>query len=247
MKKIFVVTDNKKIFEELKKIITSKENIAVDYFCSHKSQAIFKNEINANKIIPVTIKENTDFFIENYDLGISCHSKQLFPSKLVKTILCINIHPGLNPYNRGWFPQVFSIINGLPVGATIHVMDEEIDHGDIIIQEEVKIYSFENSLDVYNKVHAKEIELFSQVVDNILARDFPRIKPKFEGNYNSIDDYKKLCQIDLNKKVTMKQAIDFLRAMTHPPYKNAYFLDENGNKVYISVQLELSEESLKNS
>lgn len=186
MKKIFVITDNKVIFEEFKKIV-AKKDVIFEYFCSPKSIKIFEYEISLNQIKTIVMKENVNFFISNnYDLGISCHSKQLFPAKLVTTVLCINIHPGLNPYNRGWFPQVFSIINKLPIGATIHVMDEEIDHGDIIIQEEVKINSFENSLDVYNKVQAKEIELFQQVIDDIVENNIKKIKPKSEGNYNSI-------------------------------------------------------------
>lgn len=36
-------------------------------------------------------------------------------------------------------------------------MDEEIDHGDIIIQEEVEVNSFENSFDVYAKVQKKKL------------------------------------------------------------------------------------------
>jgi len=238
MKKIFVVTDNKVILNEFKKNIDCKENVIVEYFCSPKSIKTFEDEITNNEIQPINMKESADFFINNYVFGISCHSKQLFPAKLVNTILCVNIHPGLNPYNRGWFPQVFSIINGLPVGATIHVMDEEIDHGDIIIQEEVEINSHENSLDVYNKVQSKEIELFEQVIDDILDNKFSKIKPNSEGNYNSIQDYKAMCEIDLDKKVTMKEAINYLRAMTHPPYKNSYFIDEDGNKVFVSIELE---------
>ncbi len=241
MKKVFVVTDNKVIFDAFRKIVANKSNVVFEYFCSEKSIELFRDEIVSKQIKPIKMKESADFFINGYELGISCHSKQLFPAKLVNAILCVNIHPGLNPYNRGWFPQVFSIINGLPIGATIHVMDEEIDHGDIIIQEEVQINSYDNSLDVYNKVQAKEIELFEQVIDNILDNKFSKIKPNSEGNYNSIQDYKAMCEIDLNKKVTMREAIDFLKAMTHPPYKNSYFIDEEGNKVFVSVELEKRE------
>lgn len=239
MKKVFVVTDNKVVFKEFKKIVSKKNDVSFEYFCSPKSFKTFEQEISSNQIKTIAMKESADFFINNnYDLGISCHSKQLFPAKLVNSVLCINIHPGLNPYNRGWFPQVFSIINGLPIGATIHVMDEEIDHGDIIIQEEVDIQSFETSLDVYNKVQAKEIDLFKQIIDDILENKFHRIRPKSEGNYNSIQDYKNICEIDLDKKVTMREAINYLRAMTHLPYKNSYFIDKDGNQVFISIELE---------
>ena len=238
MKKVFVVTDNIIIFNAFTNIVANKQNVVFEYFCSEKSIKLFEKQIASNQIKTISMKESSDFFINNYNLGISCHSKQLFPTKLVNTVLCVNIHPGLNPYNRGWFPHVFSIINGLPVGATIHIMDEEIDHGDIIIQEEVEINSYENSLDIYNKVQAKEIELFSHVIDDILENKFSRINPNSEGNYNSSQDYKIMCEINLNKKVTMKEAIDYLRAMTHTPYKNSYFIDKDGSKVFVSLEME---------
>src|SRR5690349_163732 len=66
------------------------------------------------------------------DVVISLHSKQIFPPGLVSGARCVNVHPGLNPFNRGWTPHVFSLVNGLPAGATIHEIDAEIDHGAII-------------------------------------------------------------------------------------------------------------------
>lgn len=237
MKKIFVVTDNKNIYKEFKRI-TKHKDIKVEYFCSSKSNLLFSSEIKNKEVNILSLKKDYKKLIEEkYYLGFSCHSKQLFPSDLVNSILCINIHPGLNPYNRGWFPQVFSIINKLPAGATIHVMDEEIDHGEIIVQEEVFVESHDTSLDVYNKILLKEIELFEINIDHILNLEFNTKKPSFEGNYNSIQDYRNLCQIDLDKKVSMGEAIDYLRALTHLPYKNAYFIDENGKKIYISIDL----------
>lgn len=238
MKNIFIVTDNKYIYEEFDKILKNK-NILIDYFCSHKSIKNFSLEISAKKITPLDLKDsdNDEMLINGYDLGLSCHSKQLFSAKLVNSIKCINIHPGLNPFNRGWFPQVFSILNKFPIGATIHIMDEKIDHGNIIAQEEVQISTTDLSIDLYNKVQRKEIKLFNSYIDDILNNTYDSSQPKSEGNYNSIQDYNKLCQIDLDKKVTMKEAIDYFRAMTHPPYKNSYFIDENGNKIFISIEL----------
>jgi methionyl-tRNA formyltransferase len=241
MKNIFIVTDNKHIYKEFNRIVNGKKNIKARYFCSPSSKTIFEHEINSNVISPIILKNNEQYFINNFDLGFSCHSKQIFPSQLVNKVLCINIHPGLNPYNRGWFPQVFSILNGLPVGATIHIMDEEIDHGDIIIQEKIAIESYDTSLSVYDKIQSKEIELLEKTFDAITAGIFQKYKPISEGNYNSIDDYKKMCEIDLHQQVTMEKAINFLRAMTHPPYKNCFFVDKNGDKIYVSIDLKKEE------
>ncbi len=237
MKKLFAITDNKKIYNEFKEILDKKKDIDITYYCSPKSKNIFKYELESKKILPIILKKDFYDLISMFDFGLSCHSKQIFPAKLVKSILCINIHPGLNPYNRGWYPQVFSIINGLPVGATIHVMDEKIDHGDIIVQEEIEINATDNSLSVYRKVQDKEIELLKKSIDDIISLNFKRYRPISNGNYNSIQDYKQMCEINLNKKTTMKDAIDFFRAMSHPPYNNCFFKDDDGKKIFVTIEL----------
>jgi len=239
MKRIFIVTDNRYIYKEFVDILKNKK-IQIDFFCSPKSINLFDKEILEDKITIINLKDekSDDILISSdYYLGFSCHSKQLFSSKLVKNITCINIHPGLNPYNRGWFPQVFSILNGLPTGVTFHFMDEEIDHGDIILQEEVKIEEYDTSLSLYNRIQKKEVELFKSNIDNILLKSFYNITTPVEGNYNSIRDYKDKCKIDLDKTVTMREAIDYLRSMTHPPYVNSYFFDNKGDKIYVSISL----------
>ncbi len=53
MKKIFVVTDNKFIFTEFKKIIDVKDGVLVEYFCSPKSEHIFKDEVASKTIKPM--------------------------------------------------------------------------------------------------------------------------------------------------------------------------------------------------
>lgn len=99
---------------------------------------------------------------KTYDLIISLHCYQRFPSFLVQKVECINIHPGLNPYNRGWYPHVFSIVNKLPLGATIHEIDEDIDHGAIIAQHEVSLYSWDTSLTAYDRVVEAELSLIKE-------------------------------------------------------------------------------------
>ena len=42
---------------------------------------------------------------------------------------CVNIHPALLPYNRGAYPNVWSIIERTPAGVTIQYIDEGVDTG----------------------------------------------------------------------------------------------------------------------
>jgi methionyl-tRNA formyltransferase len=233
---LFVVTDNRLWFEKLHRSSTlSIQKINIDLYCSPKGAHLFKSELSAGSIAVVDLNKVKRNWVLKYDLGISAHCKQIFPVELLRDVRCFNIHPGFNPYNRGWFPQVFSIINKQPIGVTIHEMDEKIDHGEIVIQKKLTIDEDYTSKDVYDRLIELEFECFEEVIDSLTDNTYKSFPPADEGNYNSISDYRSLCEIDLDKSITMREAIDYLRAMTHPPYHNAYFLDSNDQKVYVEI------------
>jgi len=238
--KTLVVTDHEFMYQQLLEILKKKNlNLAqFDFRYSHHNRAFAQKYGIGGDFRPIDVKEEADQIVAQYDLAISLHCKQKFPAKLVNSIPCINVHPGYNPFNRGWYPQAFSIINKLPVGVTIHKMDEQLDHGDIIYRKQVEIESWETSAEVYHKILQLEVQMLDECIENLLLGNYPLQPPEMEGNYNRIEDYKKLCQIDLNEKVTFREAIDRLRALTHGDYRNAYFIDEKGNKVWIKIALE---------
>jgi methionyl-tRNA formyltransferase len=234
---IMVLTDNQYIYDSFTKIVEEK-NLGIShhfkYACSTSNPAFDSN----NNVTKLNISDTIDTLIENFNLIISCHSRQIFPAKLVNSVRCINIHPGLNPYNRGWYPQIFSIMNKMPLGATIHEMDELIDHGDIIAQKEIELCSWDTSLTAYNKVIQAEVELMNDFIEDIIDGAYHATPMHSEGNYNSKADFNKLCKLDLDETLTVKEVIDMLRALTHGDYKNAYFIDDKNNKVYVNIELE---------
>lgn len=186
----------------------------------------------------LNVKEKAAEIAANYQLVISIHCKQLFPSALVKAVRCVNVHPGFNPFNRGWYPQVFSIINGLKAGVTIHEMDEQLDHGPIIVQKEYTIEPWDTSGSAYAKIMALERELVLEHFVNIRDRKYTATKPASEGNLNLKREFENLRQIDLEECGTFGQFLNRLRALTHEPFNNAYFIDESGRKVFVRVTLQ---------
>jgi methionyl-tRNA formyltransferase len=173
-----------------------------------------------------------------FDLVISAHCKKIFPAALVRNVRCVNFHPGFNPHNRGWYPQVFSIINGKPLGATVHEMNEDIDAGPVIAQREVKISSVDTSASAYAKVIEMEKELISETLPDIIRGTYEATAPETTGNYNGIADYRQLCHLDLDSRATLREHLNLFRALSHPPFWNAYFLDEDGKKVFVRVEME---------
>lgn len=237
--KVLVISDNPVLCNGLIAMLP-KVGVERNLFtlkCSKGSEATMSEGLGS-VVSRIKVKEEWQEVVENFDLVISLHCKQLFPKELVEAVRCINVHPGLNPYNRGWFPQVFAIMNGLPHGATIHEIDAELDHGPIIAQQKVAIKADDTSLTVYERVQEAELKLLEENLAAILNNSYTTTQPEMEGNLNLIKDYRALLELDLSESVTMGQAIDRLRALTHGDYKNAYFLDANtGERIYVTINL----------
>lgn len=241
MKKVLVLTDNEELLFRFKSLIDKTKadknlDFTFNYAFSFNNKLFIKKFQSANWIKSIKVKDEVDFLSSEYEIIFSLHCKQIFPEQLVNNVKCINVHPGLNPYNRGWFPQVFSILNSLPCGATIHEIDEDLDHGPIICQREVKIEMSDTSLTAYNKILDCEMDLLSENLVKILNQEYDT-KIEEEGNLNLKKDYDILCQIDLDNIDTFRNHINKLRALTHGSYKNAYFIDDLGQKVYLQLEM----------
>lgn len=238
--KVLVVIDNVVQYERIKEIIQKRD--LIDNFVFRHSpvkSAIWNHpDFEDKKTSILDVNENYLEIIKIFDLVISVHCFQFFRAELVNGIRCVNIHPGYNPINRGWYPQVFAIINDLPIGATIHEMDEKLDNGAIICRSFVEKHSWDTSLTIYNRVLIKEIEMFEEYFDSILVGDYKKVIPENKGNFFSKKDFNDLCQIDLAQNGTFKDFYNRLRALSHGEYKNAYFIDsETGNKVFIKLDI----------
>lgn len=181
-----------------------------------------------------------DYIIDNFKLVISLHCKQIFPESLIDRVLCVNIHPGYLPLNRGWYPHVFSIIKGIDAGATIHKITKFVDKGPIIAREKVDQYAWDTSKSLYDRIIRKEIELIERHLPDIISGSFNTFWPENEDSYYfSKQDYEKLKILDLNEIAPQREIINYLRAMSHGEYKNTYFIDTtSGEKVFLSLNLE---------
>ena len=238
-KSVLIITNNSELCEFLIKCFESipdRFKYKLDIRTSPGSSLLINGCVIENIDLknPSTVKN----IIESYQLVISLHSLQIFPKNLVNSILCINIHPGYNPFNRGFYSQVFSILNSFAVGATIHVIDEGIDTGAIIDQELLSINSCDTSFTVYRKIIAAEKVLIEKNLVQMLEGTFLSEDLKSKGNYNSKKDFAALCELDLSSKGTLGEHIQLLRSLTHPGFKNAFFFCNKGKKHFISINIE---------
>ena len=239
MKKILVVSENVGLCNFLKQ---THEDMNLSSKCSFDFRYTSYN-VNPHSMIKIGAHEinvkdakTVEWIIHNYDIVFSMHCKQIFPPSLVSRVACFNFHPGYNPYNRGWYPQAFSLLNGLPSGATIHKMDERIDHGGIVAQKEVIVSPKDTSLEVYNNIIEAEKDLIEEHLVSIIDDTFTLTPPFEEGNYNGIKDYKELCKLNLNAVGTLESHINLLRALSHGDFRNAYY-EKDGRKYYLKISI----------
>ncbi|WP_298614581.1 formyltransferase family protein [uncultured Thermosynechococcus sp.] len=101
----------------------------------------------------------------NPDFIVSYNYKYLVPKDVVKAYFpkIINLHISLLPYNKGYYPNVWSFLEDTPKGVTIHLIDEGIDTGDILVQKEVFIDEDKETLkSSYLKLHQEIQTLFKE-------------------------------------------------------------------------------------
>ncbi len=64
----------------------------------------------------------------------------------------LNIHDSLLPAYAGFSPLIWALINGEPeVGVTAHLMDEELDAGDIVVQRAVPVGPTDTATDLFHR------------------------------------------------------------------------------------------------
>jgi len=80
----------------------------------------------------------------------------------------VNIHPSLLPKFPGLEAWKQALVAGEKVsGCTVHYVDEEIDHGDIIVRREVPILPNDTPESLHARIQIAEHELYPTVIGQI--------------------------------------------------------------------------------
>lgn len=88
----------------------------------------------------------------------------------------LNIHPSLLPAFKGAHAIREAFEYGARVsGVTVHIVDEEMDHGPILLQAAVEIKPADDLASFEAKIHGIEHRLYPQAVD-LFARGKVKIK-----------------------------------------------------------------------
>lgn len=73
---------------------------------------------------------------QRFDLTVSYTYRHILKEDILTALgnNAVNLHISYLPWNKGADPNLWSILEETPRGATLHYMDAKLDHGDIIAQ-----------------------------------------------------------------------------------------------------------------
>ena len=102
----------------------------------------------------------------NPDIGVSVLLGYILRRELLDCFPsgCINLHTSFLPWNRGAHPNVWSIVDRTPAGATLHFIDDGIDTGEIIAQSEVPVLAGDTAETLHARIQIAEHLLYPEVI-----------------------------------------------------------------------------------
>lgn len=150
-----------------------------------------------------------------------------------------NLHSAYLPYNRGHWPEVWSIVRGTPAGITLHFIGAGLDTGDIIEQVEVDVLPEDTCATLARRVEVAGLQLVLRRWEDLMHG---RAAAKPQSHRLPINLHKHveaLAEIQLDRTYTGKQLLDVLRALTIPHLlKGAFFVDPaTGDRIRVQVSL----------
>jgi len=106
---------------------------------------------------------------------------QQFPAKI------LNIHPSLLPAFPGLEAQQQAFAYGVKVsGCTVHMVDEELDHGAIIVQKTVPVLDSDDESTLAARILQQEHTAYTEAINIVLGGKFTVIGRRLVMNVTSI-------------------------------------------------------------
>jgi len=181
----------------------------------YKTPFFHKTDINDSETEELLSQIKPDFII-------SVHLRKILTKRIYSLAgYALNLHPSILPKYRGLSPQHQCLINGdAETGVTIHLIEETIDTGDIVIQEKIaltkEMYVFD--------LHVKMLEVYKYITrDAIYLLKSKNFKPVKQSNLSS-SWYGSLKKDDrrIDLKKTKFDVYNLIRAVSKP-YKGAFY------------------------
>lgn len=187
----------------------------VKTFAVENNLPVFQPEKLRNQEFLRSIQElDADVFVV---VAFRMMPKILFEMPKIGTF---NLHASLLPDYRGAAPINYAVINGeKKTGATTFFINEKIDEGNILLQNEIEILTDENAGQLHDRLMIMGAELVVKTLDGLAENSIQeKPQPEVEHPKNAFKIFKEDTRIDWTKEV--ETVHNFIRGMS--PYPCAF-------------------------
>ena len=224
-KKVFQILNKNKNIEIISTISTSK---------TRRNKDLQFNKYRKNKswkLIYEKLKKFNNFTIITAWWGF------IIPKKILKlsNMNTINLHPSYLPYGRGKYPNIWSIINNEPFGASLCSLDTGIDNGGIYCQKKISVKFDSTAENLYDQAVKLCLDLFQKNYKKILNG---KLKPRYKsvsGSYYHSKNIDNLRKLNLNKNYKLSALIKLINATSFRGHKKPYFT-RNRKRYYLDFK-----------
>ncbi len=195
----------------------------------------FALENNIKVFQPTKIREDYQEIIDiKPDLIVTCAYGQIIPKELIDLPKygCINIHASLLPEYRGGAPIHHAVMDGKSkTGITIMYMNEKMDEGDILYQEEIDILDTDNTSIMFDKLSKLGSSMIREFIPKLINGEITPIKQDNSKATYAYNISKEDEKIDFNN-ITL-DIYNKIRGLSEIPGSYA-FLDNKRVKIFNS-------------
>jgi methionyl-tRNA formyltransferase len=206
-------------------VLTDKNSISIHNFCHEKSISLFVGNPRQDRLKQFISNITVEFIISINYLFLIGTDLISFPLKAA-----INLHGSLLPKYRGRTPHIWAIINNEKItGITAHLISEECDEGDIILQKEILIDQKDTGAELLVKYQNEYPAMIQELLD--LINDNSLTYMKQNSSFATYYDKRSPDDGRINWEWQKERIYNWVRALAYP-YPGA-FCFYKGQKIVI--------------
>ena len=141
-----------------------------------------------DEFVLLNTEVNKQFIVDSgINLLISYNYRHIIESEVLQIpgLRALNLHTSLLPFNRGSHPILWAILEGTPLGVTIHQIDKGLDTGPIVLQKEIQLFDQNKSLrELYKEINTALIDFFCTNWKNLREGNYTTIPQMGPGTYH---------------------------------------------------------------
>lgn len=183
---------------------------------------------HSDEVLTYTDKIDLNFLKkENIEFIVSDRARNLIKKDCIDFLSgrIVNLHPSYLPWNRGYHPNFWSVVEQTPMGVSIHYIDEQIDTGDIIVQEEIQYDKSSTLKQTYDLSRKMMVKLFANNWTDIRnQKSKQKRQSKDQGTLHLKNDFDGIYELlengwdtEIFKVLGNKQITSIVRAINSSP------------------------------